>query len=150
MLKYTLHLRLPWWLSSKESICNASSVPGLGRPPGGGHGSPLQCSCLEDPMDRGAWWATVPSDTESDAVQRLRTHIPFKEWHCNWDRNDNPLQYSCLENPMDRRIQRAKIHRITKSMTRLKRLAYCSWVLSLPFLLTAVFCFGVPLEKRSI
>ena len=31
------------------------SVPGLGRPPGGGHGNPLQCSCLENPMDRGAW-----------------------------------------------------------------------------------------------
>ena len=35
------------------------SIPGLGRSPGGGHGNPLQCSCLETPMDRGAWWATV-------------------------------------------------------------------------------------------
>ena len=35
------------------------SVPGLGRSPGGGHGNPLQYSCLETPMDRGAWWATV-------------------------------------------------------------------------------------------
>ena len=34
-------------------------IPGLGRSPGGGHGNPLQCSCLENPMDRGAWWATV-------------------------------------------------------------------------------------------
>ena len=33
--------------------------PGLGRSPGGGHGNPLQYSCLENPMDRGAWWATV-------------------------------------------------------------------------------------------
>ena len=33
--------------------------PGLGRIFGGGHGNPLQCSCLENPMDRGAWWATV-------------------------------------------------------------------------------------------
>ena len=32
---------------------------GLGRSPGGGHGNPLQCSCLESPMDRGAWWAMV-------------------------------------------------------------------------------------------
>ena len=32
----------------------------LGRSPGGGHGNPLQHSCLENPMDRGAWWATVP------------------------------------------------------------------------------------------
>ena len=47
---------------SKESACNAGhtgSVPGLGRSPGGGHGNPLQCSCLENPMDRGAWWAMV-------------------------------------------------------------------------------------------
>ena len=35
------------------------SIPGLGRSPGGGHGNPLQYSCLENPMDRGAWWATV-------------------------------------------------------------------------------------------
>ena len=49
----------------KESTCNAGdtgdvgSVPGLGRSPGGGNGNPLQYSCLENPMDRGAWWATV-------------------------------------------------------------------------------------------
>ena len=35
------------------------SVPGSGRSPGEGNGNPLQYSCLEDPMDRGAWWATV-------------------------------------------------------------------------------------------
>ena len=35
------------------------SIPGSGRSPGGGHGNPLQYSCLENPMDRGAWWATV-------------------------------------------------------------------------------------------
>ena len=38
---------------------DAGSVPGSGRSPGGGHGSPLQYSCLQNPMDRGAWWATV-------------------------------------------------------------------------------------------
>ena len=36
-----------------------SSIPGSGRSPGGGHGNPPQCSCLENPMDRGASWATV-------------------------------------------------------------------------------------------
>ena len=40
-------------------IRDMGSVPGLGRSPGGGHGNPLQNSCLENPMDRGAWWATV-------------------------------------------------------------------------------------------
>ena len=34
-------------------------IPGLGRSPGGGNGNPLQYSCQENPMDRGAWWATV-------------------------------------------------------------------------------------------
>ena len=40
-------------------VGDAGSIPGLERPPGGGHGTPLQYSCLENPMDRGAWWATV-------------------------------------------------------------------------------------------
>ena len=38
---------------------DVSSIPGSGRSPGVGHGNPLQYSCLENPMDRGAWWATV-------------------------------------------------------------------------------------------
>ena len=47
---------------SKASACNAGdpgSTPGLGRSPGEGNGTPLQYSCLENPMDGGAWWATV-------------------------------------------------------------------------------------------
>ena len=54
--------RLPWWFSGKESACNAGGVgsnPGLGRSPGGGNGNPLQCSCLSNPTDRGAWLATA-------------------------------------------------------------------------------------------
>ena len=54
----------PWWLSGKESACQCRRhglIPGLGSSPGGGHGNPLQCSCLENPMDRGAWWAAVHS-----------------------------------------------------------------------------------------
>ena len=39
-------------------IREISLIPGLGRSPGGGHGTPLQYSCLDNPMDRGAWWAT--------------------------------------------------------------------------------------------
>ena len=53
---------LPWWLSGKESTCNAGDlglIPGLGRFPGEGNGYPFQYSCLENPMDRGAWQATV-------------------------------------------------------------------------------------------
>ena len=47
---------------SKDSVCNAGdpgSIPMLGRSPGEGNGNPLQYSCLENPMDNGAWWATV-------------------------------------------------------------------------------------------
>ena len=40
-------------------VMDAGLIPGLGRPPGGGHGNPLQYSCLENPMDARAWWATV-------------------------------------------------------------------------------------------
>ena len=40
-------------------IKDVSLIPGSGRSPGGGHGNPLQYSCLENLMDRGAWWATV-------------------------------------------------------------------------------------------
>ena len=42
-----------------EEVRDLGSVPGLERSPGGGHGNPLQYSCLENPMDRGAWWAAV-------------------------------------------------------------------------------------------
>ena len=43
----------------------AGSIPGLGRSPGGGNGNPLEYSCPEKPMDRGAWWATVHGVTNS-------------------------------------------------------------------------------------
>ena len=43
------------------------SIPGLGRSPGGGHGNPLQYSCLEDPKDRRGWWATVHGVAKSQA-----------------------------------------------------------------------------------
>ena len=55
-------LGFPCGPAGKESACSAGdlgSVPGLGRSPGGGPGSPLQCSCLENPMDREAWCAAV-------------------------------------------------------------------------------------------
>ena len=66
---------LPWWFSSKESTSDAEvagdtgSIPGLGRPAGGGHGNPCQYSCLENPNDRGAWWAAV------HGVEKSRTQL---------------------------------------------------------------------------
>ena len=50
-------------------IRDVGSIPGLGRSPGGGHGNPLQYSCLENPTDRGAWQATVHRVTESDMTE---------------------------------------------------------------------------------
>jgi len=44
-------------------------IPGLGRPPGEGNGNPLQCCCLENPMEGGAWWATVHGVAELDMTQ---------------------------------------------------------------------------------
>ena len=57
-----LHQGFPGGSEVKASACNAGdlgSIPGSGRSPGEENGNPLQYSCLENPMDRGAWWATV-------------------------------------------------------------------------------------------
>ena len=51
--------------TNAEDGRDASSIPGLGRAPGGGHGNPLKYSCLDNPMDSGAWWATVHRVAES-------------------------------------------------------------------------------------
>ena len=61
-------MAFPGGSDGKESACNegdAGSIPGLKRSSGGRNGNPLQYSCLENPMDRGAWWATVHGVTES-------------------------------------------------------------------------------------
>ena len=59
--------------------------PESARSPGGGHGNPLQYSCLENPMDRGAWWATGHGVTELDTTERLslslfQAKIPRRHW----------------------------------------------------------------------
>ena len=59
---HAINIGFPDVLDGKESNCNAGDlglVPGSGRSPGGGYGNPLQYSCLENFMDRGARWATV-------------------------------------------------------------------------------------------
>ena len=58
----------------KESACHAGDqglIPGSGRSSGGENGSPLQYSCLENPMDRGAWQGTVHGVTELDTTEQL-------------------------------------------------------------------------------
>ena len=127
-----MNLGLPRWLSGEESACHAEdagdlgSIPGWGRFPGGGHDNPLQYSCLENPMDRGAWWALVHRVAQSQTrLKQLNTNIfngfpsgsEGKESACNagdlglipqlgrspGGGHDNPLQYSCLENPHGQR-----------------------------------------------
>ena len=65
----------------KASACNAGdlgSIPGLGRSPGEGNGNPLQYSCLENPMDGGAWWATVHRVAKSRTQLSDFTHFTIK------------------------------------------------------------------------
>ena len=67
-----------------EDVRDAGSIPGLGRSPGGGHGTPLQYSCWENPMDRGAWQATVHGVVKSWTWQSVwaHTHIVNSWWEC--------------------------------------------------------------------
>ena len=68
-------------LSNKQTVKNLLAmwetglIPGSGRSPGGGHGNPLQYSCLGNPMDRGAWWAIV------DGVAKSQTRLGSQHFH---------------------------------------------------------------------
>ena len=67
---------LPYSSDGKEFACNAEDqglIPGLGRPSGEGNGYPLQYSCLENSMDRGAWQVTVHGITKS--------WTQLRDWH---------------------------------------------------------------------
>jgi len=68
----------PGCSDGKESACNVedlSSIPGLGRSPGEGNGNPLQYSYLENPMDRGAWWATVHGVAKSQTQLSMCVYV---------------------------------------------------------------------------
>ena len=75
---YLLLIGLSWWLSGKESAYNAGdpgSISGSGRSPGEGNGNPLQYSCLENSVDRGAWWV------KSVGTQRVGPDFTTKYTH---------------------------------------------------------------------
>ena len=77
---YPCILGFPGGSDDKESPCSVGdlgSIPGFGRPPGAGNGNPLQYSCLENPMDRGAWRATV------HGVAKSWTHTLYELEVCN-------------------------------------------------------------------
>ena len=96
------------------AINGAFVVPILGE----GNGTPLQYSCLENPMDGRAWKAAVHGVTEG---QTWLTSLSR-----TGERNGNPLQCSCLENPRDRRAWWATVYGVAQSRTRLKRLSSSS------------------------
>ena len=86
------HSGFPGGSDSKESVCNAgdpSLIPGSGRSPGKGNGYPLHY-CLENPMDRGAWWTTVLGVTKN------RTQLSDIEWERYWDSHLLPLLRCCV------------------------------------------------------
>ena len=71
-----------------DNAGDAVSIPGSGRSPGGGKGNPLQCSCLKNPMDRGAWLTTVHTVTESRTQLSTDGSIGISNcWlsGCGWD-----------------------------------------------------------------
>ena len=80
-----------------------------------GSGNPLHYSCLENPVDRGAWWVAVHRVAQSwTRLKRLSMHA------CIGQRNGSPLQYSCLENPRDRGAWWVAVCGVAQSWTRLK------------------------------
>ena len=83
------------------------------------NGSPLQDSCLANPMDGGAWWAAVHGVAKSRT--RLTTSLS-----CLGEGNGNPLQCSCLENPRDGGAWWAAVYGVTQSPTQLKWLSSSS------------------------
>ena len=120
---------------------------------GEGNGNPLQCSCLENPRDGGAWSAAVYGVAQSrtrlkrlsSSSRQVYVQVGFpggsvvKNSSANagdtgsipgWGRspeegNGNPLQYSCLGNPMDRDAWWATVHGVAKSWTPLSNLTTC-------------------------
>ena len=113
-------------------------------------GNPLQCSCLENPRDEGAWWAAVYGVAQTRTrLKRLSSSSSLQRDFPRWQwlkgkesacdigatgsipgsgrspgvEHSNPLQYSCLENPTDREAWRAVVHEVAKSQTQLKQLS---------------------------
>ena len=105
----------PWGreeLDSTERLHFHFSLSCIGE----GNGNPLQCSCLENPRDRGAWWATVyrvaQSQTRLKRLSSSSNRRIVENYHILYS-----LHYSCLENPMDRGAWWATVHGAAKSQT---------------------------------
>ena len=96
-------------------------IPGSGRSLEVGNGNPLQYSCLENPVEGGAWWAAV------HRVAQSRTRLKQLSMRaCIGEGNGNPLQCSCLENPRDGGAWWAAVYGVSQSWTQLKWLSSSS------------------------
>ena len=122
--------------ASASNAGNLGSIPGSRRSPGEGNGNPLQYSCLENPIDGGAWWATVHGVAKSQTQLSNSLSLFFSDsvvqnplakagdmglilglGRSPGEGNGNPLQYSCLGNPRDRGAWQATVHEVVKSRT---------------------------------
>ena len=125
----------PGGSNSRESACNAGdpgSIPGSEISPGEENGNPLQCSCLENPRDGRAWWASIYGVAQSRTrLKQLSSSSSSsgsdgKESACSagdsglipesrrtpGEKNGYPLQYSCLENSMVRGAWWSTVHEV--------------------------------------
>ena len=126
----------PGGSDGKESTCSAGDlglIPGLERSPGKGHGDWLQYSCLENPMDSGAWhssWYHTESDTTEQLSTAQHSIIYIRSWHSSakdqilnifilWATQGNgfQLQVSGFGNSTDRGAWQAIVHEVTESDT---------------------------------
>ena len=94
LLSHYLVVISPWYSLLPASAGDAGDMdlnPGSGRSPGGSSGNPLQYSCLENPVDRGTWQATVHGVAESDTTKQLSTHAHYtvllneKQFDFKWE-----------------------------------------------------------------
>ena len=127
--RYTIHYLFKYFLCLEHLLLLLPNLPSLvGRiiylHPGEGHCNPLQYSCLENPVDRGACVYGVAQSWIQ--LRRLSMHA------CIGEGNGNPLQCSCLENPRDRAAWWAAVYGVAQSRTRLRRLSSSSSSSSLP------------------
>ena len=124
---------LPWWLRGRDSTCNAGdagglrAIPGWGRSPGGGHGNPLQYSCLENPHgQRSLTGYHLWGCKESDTIEQLSTQGPYLSnsmfylhmqtsiWLMNYDQTNNKFSRPCHHN--DSRVGSRGVVLITEAL----------------------------------
>ena len=144
------HLGFPGGSDGKESTCNAGDlglIPGLGRSPGGGNGNALQYSCLENPMDRGAWRGIVHGsrrvghDWATKHMPPVYTRATQRKWGTPFNVQGHNLKYylqikTIVESPWGRGSQFWQV--ITQNTVK-KGMIVCRFKSGLP---TPVFLPG--------